>query len=48
LTNLGPREARDHFHAARIEFLKGLRSLIDARIDQLSGREQAGTSVPVE
>ena len=45
---LGPSEARDHFRAARVEFLKGMRSLIDARIDTLSKRSDAGTTVPVE
>jgi hypothetical protein len=47
---LGPRQARDHFRAARVEFLKGLRALIDARIDHLSKSKEAqtGTTVPVE
>jgi hypothetical protein len=50
LNTLGPKEARDHFRAARVEFLKGMRALIDARIDYLSacGQAQTGTSVPVE
>ncbi|MDZ4797568.1 MAG: hypothetical protein SGI92_05355 [Bryobacteraceae bacterium] len=51
LNNLGPKEARDHFRAARVEFLKGMRSLIDARIDQINRDAQpqsTGTSVPVE
>ena len=40
---------RDHFRNSRIEFLKGLRSLIDERIDRLSRRaEPRGTSVPVD
>lgn len=39
----------DHFRNSRIEFLKGMRSLIDQRIDHLSRpAEQKGTSVPVE
>ena len=37
-----------HFRAAQVEFLKGLRALIDARIAQLSSERQKGTSVPVE
>ena len=40
---------RDHFRTSRVEFLKGIRSLIDARIAHLSRPvEQKGTSVPVE
>jgi hypothetical protein len=40
---------RDHFRNSRIEFLKGLRSLIDDRIAHLSrGEEQKGTHVTVE
>ena len=39
---------REHFRNARLEFLKGLRSLIDHRIDHLSRGQQKGSSVPVE
>jgi hypothetical protein len=40
---------RDHFRNSRIEFLKGLRSLLDDRIAHLSRTEEAkGTHVPVE
>jgi hypothetical protein len=40
---------RDHFRNSRIEFLKGLRSLIDERIERLSRHaEPKGTSVPVD
>lgn len=39
---------RDHFRNSRIEFLKGIRSLIDDRIDRLSRGEQKGTHVVVE
>jgi hypothetical protein len=39
----------DHFRNSRIEFLKGLRSLIDHRIERLSRHaEPKGTSVPVD
>lgn len=40
---------RDHFRTSRVEFLKGIRSLIDDRIEHLS-REQSGkgTHVTVE
>ena len=49
MEELWPEKARDHFRASRVEFLKGLRSLLDARIAQLS-REAAhrGTRVTVE
>jgi len=47
-----PKEAREHFHTARIEILKGIRSVIDARIDYLSRPsrtgQSTGTKVPVE
>ena len=40
---------RDHFRNSRIEFLKGLRSLLDNRIEHLTrATEPRGTSVPVE
>ena len=38
----------DHFRNSRIEFLKGLRSLIDDRISRLSRNEAKGTRVVVE
>jgi hypothetical protein len=39
---------RDHFRNSRIEFLKGVRSLIDDRIAHLSKTEPKGTHVTVE
>ena len=39
---------RDHFRNSRVEFLKGLRSLLDDRIAHLSREEQKGTRVTVE
>ena len=39
---------KQHLHNSRIEFLKALREVIDARIDHLSGRAQKGTKVAVE
>lgn len=48
LDNIGPKEAREHFRTARIEILKGMRALLDARIGHLSNKESAGTTVPVE
>lgn len=39
----------DHFRNARVEFLKGVRSIIDHRIEQLSKHgETKGTRVVVE
>ena len=43
-----PEATRDHFRNSRIEFLKGLRSLLDQRIEHLSRRTQKGTHVAVE
>lgn len=49
LKQLGPSDpAKRHFTQARVEFLKGLRSMIDARIDSLSKHESKGTKVTVE
>ena len=39
---------RDHFRNSRVEFLKGLRSILDARIDHLSKEAPKGTRVTVE
>ena len=38
----------DHFRNSRIEFLKGIRSLLDDRIAHLSQQERKGTHVTVE
>ena len=48
LENLVSGATRDHFRNSRIEFLKGLRSIIDDRIAYLSKDEPTGTHVPVE
>jgi len=40
--------ARDHFRTSRVEFLKGVRSLLDDRIAHLSKQESKGTKVTVE
>ena len=46
---LGPDSARQHFRNARVEMLKGMRVLIDKRIDDLSeSTETKGTRVTVE
>ena len=40
---------KDHFRTSRVEFLKGVRSLIDDRIEHLSRNEAGkGTRVTVE
>jgi len=47
LRRMGPPEAaRQHFDAARLEFLKGVRALIDARIAQVS--KPKGEKIEVE
>lgn len=33
---MGSEKTREHFRAARVEFLKGLRNLLDERIEALS------------
>ncbi|HWB86178.1 MAG TPA: hypothetical protein VG675_18685 [Bryobacteraceae bacterium] len=38
----------NHFRNSRVEFLKGVRSLIDERIARLSRTEAKGTHVAVE
>lgn len=39
---------RDHFRNSRLEFLKGMRSLLDTRIAALSHEHAQGTHVTVE
>jgi hypothetical protein len=39
---------RGHFRSSRVEFLKGIRSLIDDRISRLSAEERKGSHVVVE
>ncbi len=49
LRRMGPPEgAKRHFEAARLEFLKGVRSMLDARIEDLTRAEPKGTKVNVE
>ncbi len=49
MEQLWTEATRDHFRNSRIEFLKGLRSLIDDRIAHLSREsEPKGTHVTVE
>jgi hypothetical protein len=48
LERLWSEGAREHFRNSRIEFLKGIRTLIDERISYLSRHQTKGTRVPVE
>jgi len=48
LENLVNEATRDHFRNSRVEFLKGLRSLLDERIAHLAREESKGTHVTVE
>lgn len=49
LRRLGPPpEARRHFDTARLEFLKGLRALLDARIEQCAKPRAKGEKINVE
>jgi hypothetical protein len=43
-----PEEALHHFRNARLEVLKGLRAVIDSRIERLSSEPQKGTSVKID
>ena len=48
LEHLVSPATRGHFRNSRVEFLKGLRSLLDERISHLSRDESKGTHVNVE
>jgi hypothetical protein len=48
IEHLWPENTQEHFRNARIEMLKGVRSLLDARIERLSKRGQKGTKIAVE
>ncbi|MGB7438244.1 MAG: hypothetical protein WBR26_02965 [Candidatus Acidiferrum sp.] len=41
-------DVREHFANSRIEFLKGIRAIIDSRIEHLSKAGQTGTKIAVE
>jgi hypothetical protein len=43
-----PAEARRHFDTARLEFLKGLRAVLDARIEGLMKPKVRGQAIKVE
>lgn len=49
LKRLNPDTARQHFRTAKIEFLKGIRAIIDRRIEELSQQQASkGTRISVE
>ena len=48
LESLVGEQTRDHFRNSRVEFLKGLRSLLDEKIAHLAKEEAKGTRVTVE
>lgn len=41
-------EVQQHFANSRIEFLKGIRAVIDRRIERLSATAQHGSKIAVE
>lgn len=43
-----PAEVREHFVNSRVEFLKGIRAVIDHRIEKLSAKTQHGSKIAVE
>ena len=49
LSKLGPGEAAlGHFRQANVEFLKGIRAMLDRSIESLSKSETKGTRVSVD
>ena len=48
IDHLWPEGTREHFRNARVEMLKGVRSMLDARIEHLSQQEKKGHKVTVE
>ena len=43
-----PAEARRHFDTARLEFLKGLRAVLDACIEECSKPRAKGEKISIE
>jgi hypothetical protein len=43
-----PEEALGHFRTARMEVLKGMRAVLDSRIERLSAERQKGTPVTID
>jgi hypothetical protein len=48
MDHIWPEGTREHFRNARIEVLKGMRSMLDARIERLAQQEKKGHKVTVE
>jgi hypothetical protein len=48
IDRLWPAGTREHFRNARLEVLKGVRKILDDRIDHLSQHDTKGTKVTVE
>ncbi len=48
IRNVWSDATRGHFRNSRVEFLKGIRSIIDDRIASLSRPGTKGTQVPVD
>ena len=49
MSEIGPsEEAKSHFRQSRVELLKGIRRIIDDRIDRVGRSEHKGTHVVVE
>jgi len=48
MDHIWPKGTREHFRNARIEVLKGMRSMLDARIERLAKQEPHGHKVTVE
>ncbi|MFN0100551.1 MAG: hypothetical protein ACKV2U_00530 [Bryobacteraceae bacterium] len=49
LRRMGPTEnVSQHFRAARIEVLKGLRAVLDEQIESMAAQPKQGTKIHVE
>jgi hypothetical protein len=48
MDHVWPKDTREHFRNARVEILKGMRSMLDARIDHLSKHAAKGTKIAVD
>jgi hypothetical protein len=48
LRSFGSDSAKEHFRSARLEALRGIRDLIDRRIESLSKRPGRGTSIEID
>ena len=44
----GSEKVSEHFRASRLEFLKGVRAMLDERIEKMSHEPRKGTRVVVE